>query len=65
MPVDFFSVEALKFYLIVLAIASPFIMLVGMIIYAIRQHDKSWQRRGFDVKLIESGKSIVRQQEHD
>ena len=51
MPVDLFSFEALTFYLIVLAIASPFVLFIGMLVYWIRQHNKSWQRRGFEAEL--------------
>lgn len=65
MPVDFFSFEALAFYLIVLAVASPVVLVIGIMVYCIRQHDKSWQQRGFDMKLIESGKPIGCQQEQD
>ena len=52
MPVNFFDSEAFKFYLVILALASPFLLLGWMIIYQIRQTDRSWYRRGFEVKTV-------------
>ena len=62
---EYFDLEALQFYFVVLFVASPILLIGGMVVYWIRQTNQSWSRRGFEVKLNAGEKPALEKRHQD